>query len=123
MLIFRHTVAQAVMETTGNLKVAQELLGHAQVTTTADLYMHVDERMLVDALLAVRSRTGAAGHQPGQVAPVEARAPERYAFAYDPMTIKELEGAALKQPPEGNREDTTEPAAALDSGRPGVQPG
>ena len=41
--MFRHTLAQAVLETTGNLKVAQELLGHAQITTTADLYMHVDE--------------------------------------------------------------------------------
>lgn len=36
--LFRHTLAQAVLETTGNLKVTQELLGHAQLSTTADQY-------------------------------------------------------------------------------------
>ena len=51
--VFRHTLAQAVLETTGNLKVAQELLGHAQLSTTADLYMHVDEPTLVKAVAAV----------------------------------------------------------------------
>jgi site-specific recombinase XerC len=57
---FRHTFAQGVMETTGNLKVTQELLGHAHLSTTADLYLTVDPRMLVEPVAAVRARTDAA---------------------------------------------------------------
>jgi site-specific recombinase XerD len=93
--MFRHTLAQAVLETTGNLKVAQELLGHAQITTTADLYMHVDESALVKALATVKSTfdhtnnqaRGSASNQPA----------ERYAFGYDEVTILELE-KAVSQP-------------------------
>ena len=47
---FRHTVAQGVLDVTGNLKVTQELLGHAHVSTTADLYITVDPRVLVEAV-------------------------------------------------------------------------
>ncbi|MEP7305722.1 MAG: hypothetical protein ABJA98_09405 [Acidobacteriota bacterium] len=36
---FRHTVAQGVLDITGNLKVTQELLGHAHLSITADLYI------------------------------------------------------------------------------------
>lgn len=92
--MFRHTVAQAVLETTGNLKVAQELLGHAQVTTTADLYMHVDERMLVEALSAVKSKLDGGRNQGS----AEHLSLVRYAFAYDEVTIEELERIAARQP-------------------------
>jgi site-specific recombinase XerD len=51
--MFRHTLAQGVLETTGSLKVAQEILGHAHLSTTADLYMHVDHTAMVDAMVAV----------------------------------------------------------------------
>jgi integrase len=96
--MFRHTVAQAVLETTGNLKVAQELLGHAQVTTTADLYMHVDERVLVEAVSAVKSTfDGETNHANGS-AVGDPLARERYVFAYDGITIEELEKAAVRRP-------------------------
>ena len=94
--LFRHTLAQAVLETTGNLKVAQELLGHAQVTTTADLYMHVDEPTLVKAVAAVKSTFDQAKNQAHGPAPSQQLLSERYAFAYDEMTIKELEKAATQ---------------------------
>jgi hypothetical protein len=83
-----------VLETTGNLKVAQELLGHAQLTTTADLYMHVDERSLVAAVAAVKNRFDQGKNQALPHAPEEPLASERYAFAYDEMTIEELDKAA-----------------------------
>ncbi len=96
--LFRHTVAQAVLETTGNLKVAQELLGHAHVTTTADLYMRVDERMLVEAVSAAKSVVEGGKCRGNASAPP---AGERYAFPYDAKTIEELEKASVKKPHSG----------------------
>lgn len=86
--MFRHTLAQAVLETTGNLKVAQEILGHAQMTTTADLYMHVDESAIVKALATVKSAFDQTNDQAGGSQQTMA---ERYAFGYDEVTILELE--------------------------------
>ena len=94
--LFRHTLAQAVMETTGNLKVAQELLGHAQLSTTADLYMHVDHGALAEAVTAVKSIFDHAKSQPGGITPTEQPSGECYAFAYDQTTIEELEKAAAQ---------------------------
>jgi len=98
---FRHTVAQGVLEITGNLKVTQELLGHAHLSTTADLYLTVDPRALVDAVAAVKARSDAARAQPYRSA--EARC-EPYAFAYDALTIEELERAVTAtRSPHGER--------------------
>jgi integrase len=98
--MFRHTLAQAVLETTGNLKVAQELLGHAQITTTADLYMHVDESAMVKALATVKSAFDQTNNQAGGPASSPQIIPERYAFGYDEVTILELE-KAVAQPKGG----------------------
>ena len=87
---FRHTVAQGVLETSGNLKVTQALLGHAHLSTTADLYLTVDPRALVDAVTAVKTRTDAAPHAQRHGAETP---PAAYAFAYDALTIEELERA------------------------------
>jgi hypothetical protein len=99
---FRHTVAQGVLDTTGNLKVTQELLGHAHLSTTADLYITVDPRVLVEAVAAVKTRADTAHLGPLQ----SAAAPrERYAFAYDEATIEELERAmTMRRSPAGDRE-------------------
>ena len=123
--MFRHTVAQAVLETTGNLKVAQELLGHAQVTTTADLYMHVNERMLVEALSAVKSTLDRGKNQATRPAVVHPLSCERYAFAYDETTIEELEKAAVRQSPLGgadNNDGTSESTPELNAGKRVVRP-
>ena len=111
--LFRHTVAQAVLETTGNLKVAQELLGHAQLSTTADLYMHVDERSLVAAVSAVKSGFDREKNRARDHVLAESRPRERYAFAYDEMTIEELEkAAALPRNSTGENHDAKSESAA-----------
>ncbi len=98
---FRHTVAQGILETSGNLKVAQALLGHAHLSTTADLYLMVDPRTLVESVAAVKTRTDAAGQPPR----TRAETPRvRDAFAYDALTIEELEGAVTAtRSPDGER--------------------
>ena len=98
--LLRHTLAQGVLDTTGNIKVAQEILGHAHLSTTADLYMRVDQHAMVSALAAAKTgadRTAAQRRQPSVVA-------TQYAFDYDDQTIAELDrtieqASALK--PEG----------------------
>jgi integrase/recombinase XerD len=85
--LFRHTLAQGVLDTTGNLKVAQEILGHAHLSTTADLYMRVDQHAMVSALAAVK--TGAERSQAQRTWP--SRKAAQYAFDYDDQTIAELE--------------------------------
>jgi integrase/recombinase XerD len=98
---FRHTVAQGVLETSGNLKVTQALLGHAHLSTTADLYLTVDPRALVDAVAAVKARSDAAQAQPHRSAEAGR---EPYAFAYDALTIEELERAVTAtRSPHGER--------------------
>jgi integrase/recombinase XerD len=86
--LFRHTLAQGVLDTTGNIKVAQEILGHAHLSTTADLYMRVDQQAMVSALAAVKTsdeRSAAQVTRPSGKA-------AQYAFDYDDQTIAELEG-------------------------------
>ena len=98
---FRHTFAQGVLETSGNLKVTQALLGHAHLSTTADLYLTVDPRALVDAVAAVKARSDAAQAQPHRSAEAGR---EPYAFAYDALTIEELERAVTAtRSPNGER--------------------
>jgi len=99
---FRHTVAQGVLETSGNLKVTQALLGHAHLSTTADLYLTVDPRALVDAVAALKTRTDAAAQARRQG--VDETPREHYAFAYDAVTIEELERVVTAtQSPRGKR--------------------
>jgi site-specific recombinase XerD len=51
--LFRHALAQALVDTAGP-KVAQEVLGHANISTTARTYCRVDEAAMVQALAAAR---------------------------------------------------------------------
>src|SRR3989442_1322154 len=53
--MFRHTLAQALVDQ-GRLKVAQELLGHQHLETTADVYASTDHHALAQALSAVKSQ-------------------------------------------------------------------
>jgi integrase/recombinase XerD len=85
--LFRHTLAQGVLDTTGNIKVAQEILGHAHFSTTADLYMRVDQHAMVSALAAVK--TGTERGTAERTRP--SRQAAQYAFDYDDQTIAELE--------------------------------
>lgn len=84
--LFRHTLAQGVLDLTGNLKIAQELLGHAHISTTGDLYTRVDTSSLVKAVAAVKASSDGLT---GTSSPPKQEA--RYAFPYDADTIAELE--------------------------------
>ena len=85
--LFRHTLAQGVLDTTGNIKVAQEILGHSHLSTTADLYLRVDQHAMVTALVAAKSSTERASKQRSW----PSAKPAQYAFDYDDETISELE--------------------------------
>lgn len=100
--LFRHTLAQGVLGTTGNIKVAQEILGHSHLSTTADLYLRVDQHAMVTALTAAKSSTERAKKQTSWPSVKAAQ----YAFDYDDETIAELERtiaqASAVEPPRGD---------------------
>jgi integrase len=81
--MFRHTVAQQLVDTVG-LKVAQEVLGHRHVSTTADEYAHVDEKAMLAALTEVARR-----QRRSLLTVVKPKT--RYAFPYSPGTIAALD--------------------------------
>lgn len=90
--MFRHALAQAVVDVAG-LKVAQEMLGHAHLSTTADTYAHVDEQAMVVAVERARELF--------DVQAVRGRpSAERggYVFPYDAATLAELDAAAGEDP-------------------------
>jgi integrase/recombinase XerD len=94
--LFRHTLAQSVLETTGNLKVTQELLGHAHLSTTAEQYARVDQQALVEAVAAARTAFNRAAEKALE-GEGGSRSAQHYAFAYDQLTIEELDGVAVHQ--------------------------
>lgn len=87
--MFRHTVARAVVETSG-LKQAQELLGHAHITTTADTYARVDHDAMVRAIEQARSIMDL----PRETGSRVSVSGEGYVFTYDEDTIAELDAVA-----------------------------
>ncbi len=50
---FRHSVGSFINAETGNLKLAQKLLGHSNLSTTADIYTHTTQDSEREAALAV----------------------------------------------------------------------
>ena len=51
----RHGYATALFEAGIEAKIAQKLLGHAQITTTLDIYTHVRDEMLENAALRMEN--------------------------------------------------------------------
>jgi integrase/recombinase XerC len=49
----RHTAGQRVLDSTGNLKAVQKLLGHSSITTTADIYTDWDIDQLTSTMADV----------------------------------------------------------------------
>jgi integrase len=88
--MFRHALAQALVDTAG-LKVAQEVLGHANVSTTARAYCRVDEAAMVTALVAAREVLDAPDTAPTDVA---ADGAGGFVFDYDADTLADLDHAA-----------------------------
>ena len=91
-----------MLETTGNIKVAQEILGHSHLSTTADLYLRVDQTEMVRALVAAKTSTEQATKQRSWPSAKSSQ----YVFAYDDETISELECAIAQasavEPPGGD---------------------
>jgi integrase/recombinase XerD len=79
--MFRHALAQAVVATSG-VKVAQEILGHRHIATTADTYAHVDPAAMVEAVTRAKAWCDLDGVSPSGVG---------FVFAYDADTIAELD--------------------------------
>ena len=50
---FRHSAASLINARTGNLKLAQKLLGHSNLSTTADVYTHTSAEADAAAALAI----------------------------------------------------------------------
>jgi integrase/recombinase XerD len=94
--MFRHTLAQAIVDL-GNLKVAQDILGHRHLETTADIYALTSQRAMVEALSAAKSPfdvgLAAPHHSPSTAA--NRSAASRYVFAYDEATVQELDQVTL----------------------------
>jgi hypothetical protein len=99
--LFRQTLAEGVLDTTANIKVAQEILGHSHLNTTADVYLRVDQPAMVTALAAVNSSTERATRHHSWPSAKAAQ----YPFDYDDETISELERtiarASAVEPPRG----------------------
>lgn len=49
----RHSAGQAVLDTTGNLKAAQKLLGHTDIATTGNIYADWDDAQLDETMRQV----------------------------------------------------------------------
>jgi integrase/recombinase XerD len=96
--MFRHALAQALVDSAG-LKVAQEVLGHSHVSTTAASYAHVDEQAMVNALARVNDLADLAARRATDTVGDGGRAGATagFAFDYDPETVRELDAAASAQ--------------------------
>ncbi|KAA0017647.1 tyrosine-type recombinase/integrase [Antrihabitans cavernicola] len=90
--MFRHTVAQQLVDTAG-VKVAQEVLGHRHISTTADEYAHVDEKAMLAALTEVARR-----QRHSLLAVVEPTPRYAFPYSYSSDTV-----AALDELTDGSR--------------------
>jgi len=91
--MFRHTLAQALVQTSG-LKVAQEVLGHRHLSTTADAYARVDLGAMVAALELAHAAVDRGSEA---TATSGSSAGRGYVFPYDEATIAELERVAVDE--------------------------
>lgn len=68
---FRHSAGSIIVSKTGNLKLAQQLLGHSSISTTANIYTHIQPSELRGAvdLLQHEILDGGAGISPPEVKP------------------------------------------------------
>jgi site-specific recombinase XerC len=66
----RHTAGQRMLDSTGNLKAVQQLLGHADIRTTADVYVDWDIQALEASMKEVlEDEKRIVPHRPGREPP------------------------------------------------------
>ena len=95
--MFRHALAQTLVDVAG-LKVCQEVLGHAHISTTAGSYAQVDEQAMVRALSRANDLTDlAARRRPASEPPGASTADPGFAFSYDAETVRELDAASSER--------------------------
>ncbi len=98
--MYRHGLAQAIVDM-GRLTVAQEILGHAHASTTADVYARVDQQAMVEAVGAAKSLFDAQRRADGHAESLgdgPLQTTTCYVFAYDRATLLELDQAAAQDP-------------------------
>lgn len=64
--IFRHTAGSIVHTATGNLKLIQGFLGHSRISTTSDIYVHVDDSATAEATGIIARELNLALSLPGE---------------------------------------------------------
>ncbi len=74
--LLRHTFASHMLESSGDLRAVQELLGHADIATT-QIYTHLDFQHLAKVYDAAHPRRASANRRSSGVAGRVAGAPER----------------------------------------------
>ena len=84
--LFRHTVATLMLENGADIRVIQEMLGHAKLTTT-ELYTRVS----INLLKQVYSATHPAAHLTGQTTPAKARDAEAEAELFATLAAEAAE--------------------------------
>ena len=70
----RHTFATHLLRKTGNLKLTQQALRHARITTTATIYSHMTDHDVEDAVRALHEEPAEPPADPQVAAVVEALA-------------------------------------------------
>ena len=55
LLVFRHSAGTITYAATRDLKVAQEHLVHSRISTTSDIYVHLDSEIAEEATEALAS--------------------------------------------------------------------
>ena len=58
----RHTFASLFLETDGNIKTLQQILGHSSISVTMDTYSHVTDEMLNNAAQNIANMYKATGN-------------------------------------------------------------
>ncbi len=93
--MFRHTLAQAIVDM-GNLKVAQDILGHRHLETTADVYASTDQRAMIEAVSEAKSLFDKSRHLLAK-SRREKRALHQQVVMYLPMMMRHYKNLIRQQ--------------------------